>query len=45
MLNISVMEFVSLDTMDFTVKSHAGTQHLAFAVKRYVIADRVCAIT
>lgn len=45
MLNISVMEFVPLDTMDISVKSHADTQHLAFAVKRYVFADRVCAIT
>lgn len=39
------MDFVPLDTMDITVKRHAGTQHLAIAVKRYVFADRVCAIT
>lgn len=31
--------------MDIIVKSHAGTQDLALVVKRYVIADRVCAIT
>lgn len=44
-LNIAVIDFVPLDTMDIAVKSHAGTQDLALVVKRYVIADRVCAIT